>query len=79
MKRNLLLAATSFTMLSANPSFAQTDADNFYRSNVVNREKVSFPNQYKMKVAGNLFLPKEMKADEKRPAIIVGHPQRAEC
>jgi uncharacterized protein len=36
MKRNLLLAATSFTMLSANPSFAQTDADNFYRSNVVN-------------------------------------------
>ena len=77
MKRNLLLAATSFTMLSANPSFAQTDADNFYRSNVVNMEKVSFPNQYKMKVAGNLFLPKEMKADEKRPAIIVGHPMGA--
>lgn len=77
MKRNLLLAATSFTMLSANPSFAQTDADNFYKSNVINREKVSFPNQYKMKMAGNLFLPKEMKADEKRPAIIVGHPMGA--
>ena len=37
-------------------------------------EKVSFSNQYKMKVAGNLFLPKNMKEGDKYPAIIVGHP-----
>ena len=31
-------------------------------------------NQYKMKVAGNLFLPKNMKEGDRYPAIIVGHP-----
>lgn len=40
-------------------------------------EKVSFSNQYKMKVVGNLFLPKNMKEGEKYPAIIVGHPMGA--
>ena len=60
-----------------NISSAQTDADNFYRSDAVTAEKVSFPNQYKMKVGANLFRPKEMKPGEKRPAIIVGHPMGA--
>lgn len=78
MKRILLLTLTLMMMLSTTSiSFAQTDADNFYKSNSVNIEKVSFPNQYKMKVAGNLFLPKEMKEGEKYPAIIVGHPMGA--
>ena len=27
-----------------------------------------------MKVAGNLFLPKNMKEGDRYPAIIVGHP-----
>ena len=70
-------------------SFAQTDANNFYKSDKVKIEKVSFLNQYKMKiggnlflpekmeVAGNLFLPKTMKEGEKYPAIIVGHPMGA--
>lgn len=30
-----------------------------------------------MKVAGNLFLPKNMKEGDKYPAIIVGHPMGA--
>lgn len=78
MKRILLLTLTLMMMLSTTSiSFAQTDADNFYKSSSVNIEKVSFPNQYKMKVAGNLFLPKEMKEGEKYPAIIVGHPMGA--
>lgn len=64
-------------MLSTSISFAQTDADNFYKSNSVKIEKVSFPNQYKMQVAGNLFLPKDMKEGETYPAIIVGHPMGA--
>ena len=46
-----------------NISSAQTDADNFYRSDAVTAEKVSFPNQYKMKVGANLFRPKEMKPE----------------
>lgn len=77
MKRSLFIAVTIFGMLSTSISHAQTDADNFYRSDAVKMEKVSFLNQYKMKVAGNLFLPKEMKEGERRPAIIVGHPMGA--
>ena len=64
-------------MLGTSFSSAQTDADNFYKSDRVNVEKVSFSNQYKMKVVGNLFLPKSMKEGGKYPAIIVGHPMGA--
>lgn len=71
-----MAAATACSLFNSGAA-AQTDADNFYRSNRVNVEKVSFPNQYKMQVAGNLFLPKEMKEGETRPAIIVGHPMGA--
>lgn len=52
-------------------------ADNFYNSTKVNYQKVSFPNQYKMNVVGNLFTPKNMKPGEQRAAIIVGHPMGA--
>lgn len=58
-------------------SSAQNDADNFYRSNSVKAEKVSFQNQYRMKIGANLFLPSSMKPGEKYPAIIVGHPMGA--
>jgi uncharacterized protein len=65
---------------SANDSYKPDmshGADSFYNSTKVNYQKVSFPNQYKMNVVGNLFLPKDMKPGEKRPAIIVGHPMGA--
>ncbi|MGG3640846.1 alpha/beta hydrolase [Bacillus gobiensis] len=52
-------------------------ADNFYKSNKVTKQKVSFKNQYNMKVAGNLFIPKGMNKNTKNPAIIVGHPMGA--
>lgn len=58
-------------------SFAQTDANNFYKSDNVKMEKVSFLNQYKMKIGGNLFLPEKMETEKKYPAIIVGHPMGA--
>ena len=74
MKRILLLTTVFMMMLGTSFSSAQTDADNFYKSDLVSVEKVSFSNQYKMKVAGNLFLPKNMKEGDKYPAIIVGHP-----
>lgn len=77
MKRILFLITIIMMGFGTSMSFAQADANNFYRSNMVNVEKVSFLNQYKMKVTGNLFLPKHMKAGEKYPAIIVGHPMGA--
>lgn len=77
MKRVLSLTAVVLMTMSAGQSFAQADADNFYKSDLVKTEKVSFLNQYKMKVAGNLFVPKAMKAGEKYPALIVGHPMGA--
>lgn len=77
MKQAFLLAAAFYMMPGANQAFAQQDADNFYKSSQVNMEKVSFPNQYKMMVVGNLFSPKDLKEGEHRPAIIVGHPMGA--
>jgi fermentation-respiration switch protein FrsA (DUF1100 family) len=52
-------------------------ADNFYKSDKVVTESVTFNNQYKMKVAGNLFFPKSMNPATRYPAIIVGHPMGA--
>lgn len=77
MKRILSLTTSLFMTFGTTLSFAQADTANFYKSGLVNVEKVSFPNLYKMKVAGNLFLPKNMKEGEKYPAIIVGHPMGA--
>ena len=51
--------------------------DNFYQSDKVTKTAVTFNNIYDMKVAGNLFVPKDMKKAEKLPAIIVGHPMGA--
>lgn len=53
------------------------DADNFYRSDKVVLQKVAFDNQYRMKVAGNLYLPKGGEKVSMYPAIIVGHPMGA--
>ena len=53
------------------------DADNFYRSDKVEVQKVTFKNQYKMNIAGNLYLPKDMDKSKKHAAIIVVHPMGA--
>lgn len=53
-----------------------TGADNFYKSDKLTAQQVSFKNQYQMQVAGNLFVPKDMKGTE-NPAIVVGHPMGA--
>ena len=69
-------------MSLGNPSFGKAEAmtsgaDNFYTSDRVNVEKVTFPHQYGMKVAGNLFTPKDLDRNAKAPAIVVGHPMGA--
>lgn len=52
-------------------------ADNFYKSDKLDLEKVKFKNLYNMNVAGNLYLPKDMDKNAKYAAIIVGHPMGA--
>ena len=54
-----------------------TDADNFYKSDRVIVQKVTFKNQYHMAVAGNLFIPKTLDRSRKHAAIVVGHPMGA--
>ena len=53
------------------------DADNFYRSSQATAREVCFKNQYQMKIAGNLIIPKQRQEELKLPAIIVGHPMGA--
>lgn len=62
------------------PAMAQDmsgGAANFYKSDKVSMQKVSFNNQYQMKVTGNLFMPKNMDKNVKYPAIVIGHPMGA--
>jgi uncharacterized protein len=66
---------------NATPSLAAGDtsngADNFYTSDRVDIQKVSFKNQYGMNVAGNLFVPKALDRNAKNAAMVVGHPMGA--
>ena len=52
-------------------------ANNFYKGGKLAAQKVAFDNQYKMKVVGNLFTPKDLDRNARHPAIIVGHPMGA--
>jgi fermentation-respiration switch protein FrsA (DUF1100 family) len=49
----------------------------FKVSDNVTMYKVTFKNQYKMNVAGHLFIPKNLDQSKKHSAIIVGHPMGA--
>lgn len=68
------LLISSFSVMGADMS---NGADNFYTSDRVTVQKVTFKNQYQMNVAGNLFIPKNLNRNTKNPAIVVGHPMGA--
>lgn len=68
------LMIASFTVIGAEMS---NGADNFYKSDKVTTEKVTFKNQYQMNVVGSLFIPKGIDPKAESPAIIVGHPMGA--
>lgn len=77
MKRLLVMLGfllSSFTALGADMS---NGADNFFKSDKVTVQKVSFKNQYQLNVVGNLFMPKGLDSGTRNPAIIVGHPMGA--
>lgn len=71
---SLVLAAGSLSVTAADMS---NGADNFFKSDKVTIQKVTFKNQYKMNVAGNLFIPNNLNRNTKNSAIIVGHPMGA--
>jgi fermentation-respiration switch protein FrsA (DUF1100 family) len=52
-------------------------AANFYTSDKVTLQKVTFKTQYQMNVAGNLFTPKNLDRNTANPAMVVGHPMGA--
>lgn len=72
-----LLGVFSFAAATVGAGEQPADADNFYQSAEVTRQKVMFPNQYRMNIAGNLFLPNAIDGNRKYPAVIVGHPMGA--
>ncbi len=69
--------ASKISQAPAPKSAVVEGADNFYKSDKVTMQKVTFKNQYNMKVAGNLFIPKILNQTAKNAAIIVGHPMGA--
>jgi uncharacterized protein len=73
--------ASSASVAQSTPNLVSGDtsngADNFYTSDRVTVEKVSFKNQYQMNVVGNLFVPKDLNRSAKNPAMVVGHPMGA--
>jgi uncharacterized protein len=71
---SLALLANPFSAMAADMS---KGADNFYKSDKVAAQKVTFKNQYSMNVVGNLFIPKSLNQSAKNPAIVVGHPMGA--
>jgi uncharacterized protein len=75
-----MIAIVLGIMSIISPALAQdmsNGADNFYKSKEVTVQKVTFKNQYNMKVVGDIFTPKDLNKNTKSPAIIVGHPMGA--
>ncbi len=77
MKRLLVALSLLLSSVTALGADMSNGADNFFKSDKVAMEKVSFKNQYQMKVVGNLFIPKSVGTTARSPAIIVGHPMGA--
>jgi hypothetical protein len=77
MKKLITLLALMIGALPAAAQDMSRGAANFYRSDKVTVQKVTFRNQYQMNVAGNLFVPNALNRNARNPAIVVGHPMGA--
>jgi fermentation-respiration switch protein FrsA (DUF1100 family) len=77
MKKLIILLALMINSLPAGAQDMSDGAANFYRSDRVTVQKVTFRNQYQMNVTGNLFVPKSTSRNTGNPAIVVGHPMGA--
>lgn len=54
-----------------------TGQNNFYTSDRLTLQKVTFPSQFGLKAAGNLFIPNNIDRNARHPALVVGHPMGA--
>ncbi|WP_028620306.1 alpha/beta hydrolase [Pseudomonas sp. Ant30-3] len=77
MKRLLVMLGFLLSSITASGADMSNGADNFFKSDKVTVQKVSFKNQYQLTVVGNLFIPKGLADATRSPAIIVGHPMGA--
>ena len=77
MKIFSMLVGLLISSFAASGADMSGGADNFYKSDKVTQQKVTFKNQYQMEVTGNLFMPKDRDKNAKYPAIVVGHPMGA--
>ncbi|QOF82038.1 alpha/beta hydrolase [Variovorax sp. 38R] len=74
------MSITGHAALAANMKASpdvSNGADNFYKSDKVTLQKVTFKNQYQMNVVGNLFVPKTFDRSKAHPALVVSHPMGA--
>lgn len=77
MRKLVIVLGLLMASLSALGADMSDGADNFYKSDKVTMQQVTFKNQYQMKTAGNLFIPKDLKHSSKNAAIVIGHPMGA--
>jgi uncharacterized protein len=52
-------------------------ADNFFISDRLEAQKVTFRNQFGQRISANLFVPEDMNRSSRNPAIVVSHPMGA--
>ncbi|MFG6459797.1 alpha/beta hydrolase [Roseateles sp. BYS96W] len=86
MKRTGVMVAMGSVLTTTGSVFAAdtkagasviSGADNFFKSDKLNVESVTFKTQYGVKVGANLYTPKGMVNGRKYPAIAVSHPMGA--
>ena len=70
MTRILMLVAFLISPLISFGADMTHGADNFYTSEKVTVQKVSFKNQYQMQVAGNLFVPRNLDRSARHAGVV---------
>jgi fermentation-respiration switch protein FrsA (DUF1100 family) len=74
MTGSIVMFCIAMSAMAQNMSYG---ADNFYHSNNVTIQPISFPSQYQTTVGGNLFYLKNLNHSTDWPAVVVGHPMGA--
>lgn len=59
------------------PGDTSRGADNFFISDRVTADRVTFGNQFGQRLAANLFVPKDISRSGHNPAVVVSHPMGA--
>ena len=77
MRKFVMALGLILSPLVAQGADMSNGANNFYTSDEVTVQKVTFKNQYQMNVAGNLFVPNNLDRSKPAPTIVVGHPMGA--